>query len=188
MADSIGNPFDPQRFRGYLLVLTQMHMTRELRGKLEPADIVQQALLEAHQQVDAFRGRSEPEFIGWLRTILARTIVDATRTATRAKRDVNRERSLEADIDATSKQLHAWLIADQSSPSMRFERQENSVLLSDALARLPDGQREVLVLRHCRGWTFAQIAEHMECTTSTVAGLLARGTDALRAILDETPE
>ena len=57
------------------------------------------------------------------------------------------------------------------------------MLLADALAQLPDAQREALVLQHWHGWTLAQIGEHMERTPAAVAGLLKRGLKRLRDLL-----
>jgi DNA-directed RNA polymerase specialized sigma24 family protein len=40
--------------------------------------------------------------------------------------------------------------------------------------------REVLVLKHCQGWTIPQIAERIGRTVPAVASLLRRGLEELR--------
>ncbi len=173
------------RFRPYLLLLARLHHDARLRGKLEPSDVVQQALLRAHRARDQFRGRTDAERAAWLRRILARTLADALRDLGREKRDVARERSLGAALDASSAGLGAWLADDQTSPSDRAAHGEQLLRLAAALAALPEAQREVVVLKHCQGRTLAEIAERLGRTVPAVASLLRRGLRALRGQLGE---
>ena len=174
-----------ERYRMYMLMLARMHLDPRLRAKLDPSDVVQQSMLEACQQQGQFRGRTEAERMAWLRQILAHNLADALKGLRRAKRDIARERSLEAALDQSSAQLGAWLAADQSSPSQRAEREEDALRLANALAALPDAQRDALVLQHWKGWSLAQIGEHMGRSPAAVAGLLKRGLKQLRSLLDE---
>ena len=96
-----------------------------------------------------------------------------------------RERSLEAALDQSSARLEAWLAAKQSSPSQRAERNEQALRLAAALAELPEAQREALVLQHWHGWSLAQIAEHLGRTPDAAAGLLKRGLQQLRTLLQD---
>jgi RNA polymerase sigma-70 factor (ECF subfamily) len=93
---------------------------------------------------------------------------------------VDLERSLEADLDRSAAGLAGWLAADQTSPSQAAERNEELLCLADALAALPEPQREVVVLKHLRGWTLQRIAEHLGRTVPAVASLLRRGLEDLR--------
>jgi RNA polymerase sigma factor (sigma-70 family) len=52
--------------------------------------------------------------------------------------------------------------------------------LADALTALPEPMREVVVLKHLRGWTLQRIAEHLSRTVPAVASLLRRGLEELR--------
>jgi RNA polymerase sigma-70 factor (ECF subfamily) len=178
-------PPDLERYRAYLHLLARLHLDPRLRGKLDPSDVVQQSLLQAHQALEQFRGRSEGELTAWLRQILARCLGNALRDFGRDKRDVGRERSLEAALDASSARLAAWLAADESSPSQRVARQEEAVRLAEALAALPEAQREALILQHWQGWSLAEIGEHLSRTPAAVAGLIKRGLKQLRQTLRE---
>jgi RNA polymerase sigma-70 factor, ECF subfamily len=73
-------------------------------------------------------------------------------------------------------------ISDEGHDEVRFDRYNS---LRDALAQLPEQQREVLVLRHVAGLTPLEIARHMRKTESSVHGLHHRGRAALQAALRE---
>jgi RNA polymerase sigma-70 factor (ECF subfamily) len=167
-------------FRRYLEVLARIHLDARLRGKLDPADIVQQTLLRACAALPDLRGQSREGLAAWLRKILARTLADTMKHYHRDRRDVDLERSLEADLDRSSTGLASWLAADQTSPSLEAQRNEELLRLADALAELPEPMREVVVLKHCRGQTLQQIADHLGKTVPSVASLLRRGLEALR--------
>jgi RNA polymerase sigma-70 factor (ECF subfamily) len=181
---SVGDPRAAlERYRDYLRLLARLQLDPRLRGKLDPSDLVQQTLLKAWQALDQFRGQTPAEEAAWLRQILARVLADAVRDYGRSKRDVALERSLEAALADSSSRLEAWLIADQASPGELAERNEQLLRLSEALAGLPELQREVLLLRHCHGWQLAEIGRHLGRSRAAVASLLRRGLGQLRAVL-----
>jgi RNA polymerase sigma-70 factor (ECF subfamily) len=179
---------DLERFRSYLLLLAWIRLDRKLQARLDPSDIVQQTLLEAHQALQSFQGDDLAAQAGWLRQILARNLANAVRDLTRGKRDVRRERSLQAALDQSSAQLEGWLAADQSSPSQQAERHERALLVAGALADLPQPQREAVVLRHFHGCSLAEIAAELQTTTAAVTGLLHRGLKNLRKALQQLEE
>ena len=177
-------PSDPSQalepFRSYLEVLARVHLDPRLRAKLDPADVVQQALFRAYAALPELKSRDRPVLLAWLRRILARTLADVVKHYDRDKRAVDLERSLEADLDRSASGLAGWLAADQTSPSQAAERNEELLRLADALAALPEPQREVVVLKHLRGWTLQRIADHLDRTVPAVASLLRRGLENLR--------
>jgi RNA polymerase sigma-70 factor (ECF subfamily) len=174
-----------ESFRAYLRLLARLHLAPQLRGKLDPSDVVQQTLLQAYQALGQFRGHSEAEWAAWLRQILARNLAQAVRDFGRAKRDAGREQSLSAALDASSARLEAWLAAEQSSPSQRAEQGEQSLRLAEAMEQLPEAQREALVLQHWQGLSLAEIGTHLGRSPEAVAGLIKRGLKQLRHLMRE---
>ncbi len=184
MASATDDPALPlERFREYLRLLARMQIEPRLQAKLDPSYLVQQTLLKAHQAVEQFRGRTAAEQAAWLRQILANTLANAIRDFGRAKRDVGLERSLETALADSSARLEAWLVSPDASPSQQAERNEQLLSVAEKLAELPEIQREVLLLRHCEGWSLAEIASHLGRTRAAVASLLRRGLQQLRGHL-----
>jgi RNA polymerase sigma-70 factor (ECF subfamily) len=167
-------------FRSYLEVLARLHLDSRLRGKLDPADVVQQALLRAYAAWPEMKNPGHPVLLAWLRRILARTLADVVKHYDRDRRAVDLERSLEADLDRSASGLAGWLAADQTSPSQAAIRNEELLRLADALAALSEPRREVVVLKHLRSWTLQQIAAHLGRSVPAVASLLRRGLEDLR--------
>jgi RNA polymerase sigma-70 factor (ECF subfamily) len=173
-----------ERFRKYLGLLAEVHLDRRLRGKIDASDVVQQTMLRAYGAWPKLRGHQTEVVAAWLRRILATTLADAVKHYERDKRNVGLERSLEADLDRSASGFAAWLAADHTSPSGRAERNEELLRMVEALTRLPDDMREVIVLKHCQGLALKEIGERMGRSVPAVASLLRRGLAALRERLD----
>src|SRR5262245_23675898 len=170
-------------FRNYLLLIARMKLDGRLRGRIDPADLVQQTLTRALEKRDRFRGSDDAQRAAWLRTLLSHTLIDALRKFGRAG---GVARSLEAAIEQSSARLEVFLAPDQTSPSGRVERQERLFRLPDALAALPDDQRRAIELKHLQGLALVEVARRMRRTASAVAGLLHRGLGTLREYLGES--
>jgi RNA polymerase sigma-70 factor (ECF subfamily) len=157
-----------------------MQLGGKADGKLDPSDVVQQTMLEAHAKRDQCRGATPEQQAAWLRQILAHNIADGLKGLNRAKRDIRRERSLEAQLAESSACLGAWLSTGDPTPSEQACQHERAIRLAEALGRLPSAQREAIILQHWEGWTLAQIADHLDRSPAAVAGLLKRGLKQLR--------
>jgi RNA polymerase sigma-70 factor (ECF subfamily) len=177
------------QYRNYLTLLARVHIGRQLQGKADAADVVQETFLEAHRAFPAFRGRSEGEFVRWLRQILATTLAHLVRRylGTQA-RDVRLERQLAEELDASSRVLDRGLAAPEDSPSQQAVVKEQAVLLADAMEQLPEDYREVLTLRHLEALTFPEVARRMNRSVDSVEKLWVRALGRLRLVLGDSHE
>jgi RNA polymerase sigma-70 factor (ECF subfamily) len=174
-----------ERYRNYLHFLARLQLDPRLKGKLDASDVVQETLLQAHQGLAQFRGHTEGELMAWLRRILANVMAGAVRRFRAEARDLFKERSLQAALDDSSWQMERWLAAVQPSPSERAVNGEQLVRLAEALAQLPDDQRQAVELHHLKNCPVAEVAERMGRSKPAVAGLLFRGLKKLRTLLQE---
>ena len=101
------------------------------------------------------------------------------------RRDVHLDRSLEEAMERSSARLAMFLASPESSPSDQLQREETLLRISEAIAKLPEPQREALVLQRWQGWSLAEIGTHMGRSTAAVAGLLRRGVKQLREELKD---
>lgn len=175
------------QYRDYLRLLARLHLDPRLQGKVDPSDVVQEVLLKALKALDQFRGTTGAEQAAWLRAIMATTLAELLRRYTRQQRDVFLERSLSASLDESSGRLEAWLADRQTSPSDLIGRQELLLRLAAALEALPEDQRTVLELRYLHGQGIAAIEQATGRSNASVAGLLRRGLERLRVLLEDDP-
>jgi RNA polymerase sigma-70 factor (ECF subfamily) len=175
-------------YRDYLLLHVRLQLGWRLRAKLDASDVVQQAILHAHERRTQFRGATEGEWLAWLRAILANTLAAALRRFDAQARDPGRERSLEAELERSSSRLESLLVADQTSPSERAVRGEELMGLAHALSRLPDEQRQVVELHYLHGLAGADVAEQIGRSRPAAVGLIFRGLKRLRELLQEPAE
>jgi RNA polymerase sigma-70 factor (ECF subfamily) len=174
-----------ESYSKYLTLLARVQIGRRIQGKVDPADVVQETFLEAHRQIAAFRGTTEAELVAWLRRILAGQLALTMRRFLGTKgRDVNLERELGAQIDQSSQALDGGLVASGSTPSQHVSRREQSVILADALDRLPADYREVIILRHLEMLPFADVAARMGRSEDSVQKLWVRALASLRRSME----
>src|SRR5262249_13129702 len=151
-------------------------------NRIDPSDVVQQTLLEAHARAGQFHG-DDSALAAWLRQALVNNLRDARPALRRDKRDVRRAESLDQAGGQASARLAGMLAAADSSPSERAVRNEELLRLADALTRLPEAQREAVVLHHLQGCPLAETARRMGRTDAAVAGLLHRGLKRVRELM-----
>ena len=167
----------------YLTLLARLQLDPRFRGQIDPADLVQQTLLKAHERRSQFRGTGEAELAAWLRTILANHLADVVSKV--GGREGDRECSLEAALENSSARLGGLLAAEQSSPSQKAVHQEQLLGMAKALAQLPDDQRQAIEMKHLQDRSVTEISRLMGRSPASVAGLLRRGLKTLRGLLDD---
>jgi RNA polymerase sigma-70 factor (ECF subfamily) len=144
------------RHRGELRDFVDFHLDPRLRARLDPSDVVQETQAELARRIDDYlAGRPMPFWL-WLRKKAYERLLNLQRDhVTRARRSVRRE---VAWPDRSSLLLARPLLAGGPSPSQQLEAKELAERLGRAVARLADGDRAVLLMRHAEELPFEEIA------------------------------
>jgi RNA polymerase sigma-70 factor (ECF subfamily) len=162
----------------------QLHTDPRLQRRFEEKDIVQEALCRAVARLEDCQAATEAAFVSWLHAILHSTFVDMVRHAQADCRNPEMEIPLAAMAAESSARLERMLADDQETPSEVLSRREQLLLLAQAVDQLPEKQRWVVVLKDLHELAVRDIAERLGRTEKTIAGLLFRGREGLRRILN----
>lgn len=139
----------------------------------EAEDVMQQAYVNAFAHLRQFQGAAQ--FSTWLTRI---TINEAiARVRRRGRYEV---------FDETRSSAEPFMSHDRSeNPEHQAFTGELRGLLEWAIDTLPDGQREVFVLREVEGLSTSEVAESLDVSEDVVKTRLSRGRAALRHVLLE---
>ena len=175
-----------QRHRARLRQMIALRLDRRLRARVDPSDVLQEALTDAaHKLADYVRHRPLP-FYPWLRQLAWERILQLHRRHVRAaKRSVLREQAALPLPEESAGQLAERLFARSSSPSARLHRAERRQRVEAALARLSARDREVLVLRYLEHLSTREIAVVLGLAEAGVKTRQLRALQRLRDLLED---
>jgi RNA polymerase sigma-70 factor (ECF subfamily) len=173
--------------RGYLLLIAQRELGRELQAKGGASDLVQQTLLEACRDFARFPGASEAELLPWLRRLLLNNLADFTRHYRDTdKRRLDREVAL--DAGRSSGERGGGLAAPLPSPSGAAMAREQAEMIQRSLERLPEDYRRVIVLRYQEERSFEEIGGLLGLTANAARKLLLRAVERMQRELEGPPD
>lgn len=159
------------------LDLVIRHARRYVGDASSAEDVAQNVFLRLYRSRERFR--EAKNFSGWLVTITTRIALNEIRTR-RRKRWVTRSRADAGEPEPT------WRIAGEevSPPDEPLLREERIAAVRGAIARLPESQRQAILLQRFEGWDLARIGETMELSVPAVKSLLHRARRALEGMLE----
>jgi RNA polymerase sigma-70 factor (ECF subfamily) len=175
-----------QACRGYLNVVARTHVRTRLQAKADASDLVQLTLMEAYRDFDRFGGRSEAEWLAWLRKILAHNAADLVRHYVGTdKRCAELEVPL-GQPGADSRVLGApEPVGREPTPSQQIVCRDRQLQLAAALEGLADDHREVIILRNFERLPFDEIAAKMQRSRPAVQMLWARALKKLEQAMGQ---
>lgn len=175
-----------ETYRRYVVFLARTGLHRHMQAKADPSDLAQEVCLAAHGNIADFHGETAEQFAAWLRGILSNTLAMQIRKYLgTAKRDVRVEQQLVHSLASASGFLQNEVVADVTSPSQHFARNEAFLQLAAALECIPEDYRQVIVLRHVEGLPFAEVARQMDRSVASVEKLWVRGLAKLKLAMGE---
>jgi RNA polymerase sigma-70 factor (ECF subfamily) len=172
------------RHRQRLRRMVQLRIDPRLAARIDPSDVVQEALGEAHRRLPQFAAERPIPFYPWLRRIAWERLLQMRRHHLLAKRrSVMREDVL--PLSGKSEILLAERLAAASSPSEQLVRREMCQRVRRAIAELPDNDREVIVLKHLEELSFQEAAAVLEIGAAAVYSRYYRAIQRLHRLLNE---
>jgi RNA polymerase sigma-70 factor (ECF subfamily) len=163
--------------------MVAVRMDPRLAARVDPSDLVQEALMDAHQKLADYIRRRPLPFYPWLRRLAWECVVRLHRRHLQAdRRSVLREQQ-PALPDESTAELADRLGGMASSPSGQAVRQELRDRLRCALAKLGERDREVLVLRYLEQLPTADIAAVLGISPGAVRVRHTRALTRLHALL-----
>jgi RNA polymerase sigma-70 factor (ECF subfamily) len=174
-----------RRHRPRLRQLVALRLDRRLAARIDPSDVVQEALAEAARKLAAYLRQRPLPFYPWLRRLALERVNRLYREHVRAgKRSVLREECAFGPLpDESALELIDRLRRSGSSVGSRLRREELRAYLQAALDRLTPADREVLVLRHVEQMDTGEVAAVLGITESAVKMRHLRAVDRLRTFL-----
>jgi RNA polymerase sigma-70 factor (ECF subfamily) len=169
--------------RNYLRVLAASCLHREMQGKADPSDVVQETLLKVHENFRHFRGTTEVEWMAWLRKILVNHLSDYQKGFRRERRSVAREQSLESLVERSSVMLRNLGPAPGPSPSQEAQRREAAAIVAEAIAELEPEDRDVVILRNLHELDWKAVGEQTGRSPDAARMLWARAMQRVGGLL-----
>ncbi len=166
--------------RNYLKKVIDSRMEEDLRRRIDPSDVVQEAQLAASQRLDYYLEKRPARFRIWLRSTALERLVDLRRRHLAEKRSVRRDRHLS---DASSMALARHLL--DGRPSQQARRKELAKQVREAIFELADIDREILTLRQIEELSNAEVAEVLQIEPATSRKRLGRAMIRLTEVLSQ---
>jgi RNA polymerase sigma-70 factor, ECF subfamily len=178
------------RHRSRLRKMVAWRLDRRLAVRVEPSDVVQEVLDEANRKLERYLREQPLPFLPWLRQLAWEHLVTLHRRHIHAqKRSVSREEPGVLGLpDESAAELASRLVDSASGPLQHLLRQELRQRIRAALARLPEHDREVLVLRNLEELSVADTAQVLGISPGAVKVRHLRALRRLRALLGETEQ
>ena len=175
-----------ERHRQRLRHMIALRLDRRLQARLDPSDVLQETLAEAARRLADYARRRPLPFYPWLRQLAWERLVQLHRRHVRAgKRSVRREQADLPLSDESALALADRLVSCGSSPSARLHRREQRRRVQAILARLDEGDREVLVLRYLEHLSTQEMAAVLGLTPAGVKTRQLRALQRLRDLLGD---
>ena len=148
-----------------------------VKDESEAEDVMQQAYVNAYSHLRQFDGRSR--FSIWL------TRIAIHEALARARR---RGRYTDMDLEHPSTLTLATSVATPLDPERLAFSRELGALMESAIDRLPDGAREVFILRMVEGMSTEEVAAALDVSEAVVKTRLSRARAVLRRELSAQTE
>jgi RNA polymerase sigma-70 factor, ECF subfamily len=179
-----------ERHRDQLERMVRLRMDRRLQGRVDAADVVQEAYLAVRGKFPEYSADPRLPFFLWLRLEVGQKLVDVHRFHLGTKmRDAGQEISLHRGAlpQVTSLSLAEHLLGKLTTASHAAMLAELKIRVQEALNSMDPHDREVLILRHFEELSNAEAAEVLGIKPSAAVNRYVRALERLKNIFQGMP-
>lgn len=170
------------QLRPQLLAYVHRRMSDGLKGRVEPQDILQEAILSGTKALPE-RDDRDWDVFGWLCELCERRIIDTHRRANAQKRAADKQVALDGRQSAQEGALIDVLVASLTSPSEAFSRGQREYELLQAMQQLPPEAQTALRMRYVENRPSKEIAAALGKSDGATRVLLTRSLQKLQQTL-----
>jgi len=152
------------------------YIRRFIRDFTQAEDILQETLLKVFQSVKAGKYSDNGKFLSWVMRIAHNLIIDHFRLT----KQMNTVSTDNYESDLFNSQKYA-----KGSIEEELIKREMHRDVRNMVSRLPDDQKEVVVLRHYSGFSFKEIAKICDISINTALGRMRYALINLRKMMEE---
>jgi RNA polymerase sigma-70 factor (ECF subfamily) len=179
-----------EHHRDRLELMVRLRMDRRLQGRVDPADVVQEAYLAVHSKFGQYSADPRLPFRLWLRLEVGQKCAQVHRFHLGTQmRDAGQEVSLHQGAlpQVSSVSLAEHLLGKLTTASQAAMRAELKLRIEEALNSMDPHDREVLVLRHFEELSNAEAAQVLGIKPSAAVNRYARALNRLKEVLQGMP-
>ena len=179
-----------ERHRERLERMVRLRMDRRLQGRVDPADVVQEAYLAVRSKFPQYSADARLPFFLWLRLEVGQKLIDVHRFHLGTQmRDAGQEVSLHRGAlpQVTSLSLAEHLLGKLTTASRAAMRVELKLRVQEALNSMDPNDREVLILRHFEELSNAETAQVLGIKPSAAVNRYVRALKRLKEVFEGMP-
>jgi RNA polymerase sigma-70 factor (ECF subfamily) len=179
-----------ERHRGRLERMVRLRLDRRLQGRVEPADVVQEAYMAVRGKFPQYCADPRLPFFLWLRLEVGQKLVDTHRFHLGAQMGaVGQEVSLHQGPlpPVSSLSLAEQLLGKLITPNQATVRAELKLRVQEALNSMDANDREVLILRHFEELSSEEAAQVLGIKPSAAVNRYVRALKRLKDVFQGMP-
>jgi len=172
------------RHRDWLRRLVEMRRDSRLSARIDPSDVVQETHLESYRRLGCYLDRRPMPFRLWLRKTLQQRLRMLQRQHVEATR-----RSVAREVrqwDGTSGASVLGLAGVDPTPSQLFAKDERAARVREALEKLEETDREILLMRTYEALSYGEICYILEIEEAAARKRHGRALMRLHKVLKES--
>lgn len=154
-----------------------------LRALLSEDDVLQQTYTDAFLGISSFVKQDGYGFVAWLNTLATRNLIDAIRMLEADKRGGGRKRVEPRCEDDSCQALFELLAATSTTPSRQIAKAEAVGIIRQAIQKLPEIHRQVVVQCDLEGQALRDVAACLGRSPGAISMLRIRAHARLAEIM-----